>query len=60
MNQPHPPLELMATDPQAREGLVEVLRREAELRAVVEVLEARLSAIEQFLTVLKANIGAKP
>jgi hypothetical protein len=60
MTQPLQTVSLIATDPDAREGLVEALRREADLRLIVEAQEARLSAIEQFLTVLKANIGATP
>jgi hypothetical protein len=55
------------TDEDARQGVVEMLRREGELRAVVAGQEvkinsqgARLTEIENLLMALKANLEAKP
>jgi hypothetical protein len=46
------------TDHDARQGLVEALRREAELRNIVATQEIRIANIEKLLVALKMNLGA--
>jgi hypothetical protein len=55
-----PAVNLIATDPEARQALVEMLHREGLMRAELDDAKTRIAEIERLLLALKANLEAKP